>query len=294
MKELALKLEDILQADADEILTARTKAVALHNAKDLSAGGAEVEIAVRNLLSRKLGNNFSVGHGHIVDSKLEYGPQMDVVVADLTAMGALFRGANGTEFFPYESVYAVGEVKSGYYKSQKEIHKFVKTLAKQRSLLKRADVPPNYIRTGSTGFTLSPQLSLNRAGIQNPLFAFMFFVEGNSFKVEDVDDLYNSHQPSELPNFICFLNKGIIVNAVYDADEVIHDLKKWTASPHIVNSHHKLNRGLYIEFAAEANCGYGLNLGLALCQLLGHVSTCTVQPAPPMDYFNSLLISPPI
>ncbi len=48
----------------------------------------------------------------------------------------------------------------------------------------------------------------------NPLFSFMFFVDAGDFRLEDVIDLYQTQPAGELPNIVCLLNKGVIINVV--------------------------------------------------------------------------------
>ena len=40
----------------------------------------------------------------------------------------------------------------------------------------------------------------------------MFFADAGDFRVEQIQDLYLTRPESELPNIVCILNKGIIVN----------------------------------------------------------------------------------
>jgi len=124
-KSPKLEIAQVLQRDADEIVSARNDARILHKTNDISTAGSEVERTVRNVLSRKLSKIYYVGHGHIVDSSLETSPQLDVIIVDNFGAPRLFEAKNGTEYFPYESVYAIGEIKTTYYKSQKCIHELL-------------------------------------------------------------------------------------------------------------------------------------------------------------------------
>jgi hypothetical protein len=57
---------------------------------------------------------------------------------------------------PYESVYAIGEIKSAYYKHKEYIQTFSKTLKRMKEELVREHVPPNYL---GNGITLSQSFS---------------------------------------------------------------------------------------------------------------------------------------
>jgi len=184
----------------NNILAARTKARMMHHGHDIRAAGDEVEIVFRKMLSRKLPSLYYVGHGHIVDEHLHESSQLDVIIANNTGSPILFRAENGSEYFPYEGVYAIGEVKSSYDNSKKYIHKFSETLKGIQDQLQREPV-----RTAQR-FRLSPR------PYGNPLFSFMFFAEKGDFDIEQIRDLYQTQPESELPNIVCILNKGLIMN----------------------------------------------------------------------------------
>ena len=196
-----LELEKVLLADAADIVAAREKAQIIHHTKDIGAAGDEVEQTVRNVLRRKLPTSYYIGHGHIVDKQLKTSPQLDVIIADNVGAPILFQARNGTEYFPYEAVYAIGEVKSGYYKNKQDIHTFSQTLASIRSELQRERTVLDF----GTG-----ERQLTRYG--NPLFSFMIFVSSNDFQIEHIGELYAASSLPELPNVVCFLDKGLILN----------------------------------------------------------------------------------
>src|SRR2546423_9766552 len=135
-----LSLETVLQSEAAEIIAAREKARLVHRTKDIRASGDEVEQTVREVLRRKFSQAYYVGHGHIVDSEWVTSPQLDVIIADNNSTPILFTGATGTEYFPYESVYAIGEVKTSYDRSDKPIHAFTDELKQIKSAMKRESV----------------------------------------------------------------------------------------------------------------------------------------------------------
>src|SRR5262249_49327370 len=110
--------------DANELVEARKKAAKLHKNKDIDAAGDEVEIPVREMLEKRLSGKYYVGHGPIVDSRLVTSRQLDVIIADNANTPVLFKAKNGSEYMPYESVYAIGEAKTAYDNSKKPIQAF--------------------------------------------------------------------------------------------------------------------------------------------------------------------------
>lgn len=106
-----------------------------HRGKNISAVGNEVEVQARKLLRHRLPKSYTVGEGHIVDSELHMSGQCDIVIADKISSQVLARAKSRTEYFPYESVYAVGEVKSSYKKEH--IAQFVEKITQLRRNLER-------------------------------------------------------------------------------------------------------------------------------------------------------------
>jgi len=194
------ELEQVFRSDAADILAAREKSRIIHLGRDIRTAGDEVEMAFRRVLRRKLPSSYHIGHGHIVDQDLHNSPQLDIIIADNTSTAILLQAENGSEYFPYESVYAIGEVKSSYDNGKHYIHKFTDTIVSINSQLYRqasVPTPPPYYKPYS-----------------NPLFSFMFFADAGDFRIDQVLDLYQTRPASDLPNIVCILNKGVIINMV--------------------------------------------------------------------------------
>lgn len=196
------ELEQVLRGDAADILAAREKSRIMHHGKDIRTAGDEVEIAFRKVLRRKLPSSYYIGHGHIVDENLHTSPQLDTIIADNSGTATLLQAENGSEYFPYEGVYAIGEVKSSYEKSKDYIRKFSDTLVSIQSQLYRE--------------ASMPKPAPYQQPYSNPLFSFMFFAEAGDFTIEQVLELYQTKPASDLPSIVCLLNKGIIINMVKD------------------------------------------------------------------------------
>lgn len=201
------KFEQVLRSDAADILAAREKARIMHHGRDIRAAGNEVEIAFRKVLRRKLPASYYVGHGHIVDQHLRMSRQIDVVIADNSGTPILFQAEDGSEYFPYEGVYAIGEVKTSYRRSERYIHTFAEHLAEIHAQLDRKEPEPRFVMPNF--HDVIPDSIYG-----NPLFSFMFFVDAGDFSAEDVIDLYQTRPPDTLPNIVCFLERGVIVNVV--------------------------------------------------------------------------------
>jgi len=202
------ELERVFRSDAADILAAREKARIIYHGHDIRAAGDEVEIAFQKVLDRKLPSLYYVGHGHIVDKQLHESPQLDVIIANNTGAPILFRTENGTEYFPYESVYAFGEVKSSYDNSKHYIQSFSDTLREIRTQLQREPFRGTPTQRPNYDAVFYPFIK----PFGNPLFSFMFFADAGDFKIDQIRELYQTQPAAELPNIICILNKGVIVS----------------------------------------------------------------------------------
>ena len=198
MKFSTLDLEQVLLEDAKRIQQSRNEGRLLHNTTDIDASGDEVEMSVRSVLEKWLPKSCYIGHGHIVDCKANSSPQLDVIVAEKEKMQVLFSAKNGTEYFPYENVYTIGEIKTTYRDNERYIQKFSETIREIRGKMTREPVFPK-----------EPDQRM----FVNPLYSFMFFVDSGNFDVKQIVDFFEKTENTFLPNFICFLDRGIILNS---------------------------------------------------------------------------------
>jgi hypothetical protein len=203
-----LELEEVFQREATEILEARKRGQVIHRTKDVDTAGAEVEHAVRGFLKRKLPQLYHVGHGHIMDTFGKVSRQLDVVIADNAEAPVLFEAKDGTQYFPYESVYAIGEIRTSYTKTKKPIHEFAEKTKDLKDRLTRDSV--NRLQSGGY-LTSSFQPKGHAYGSSNPLFTFLLFVEGGKFSANDIKELYLNSTSLNLPNLVCLLDKGVIL-----------------------------------------------------------------------------------
>src|SRR5262249_49308688 len=121
-------LPTFLRDDVQRILQARATGMQMNRQHDIRAGGDEVEVPVREILSARLPQAYHVGEGHVVDLALTQSPQCDLVITSGDHTPVLFRGAKATSYYPYGSVYAIGEVKATYYQSKNYIEEFSSTI----------------------------------------------------------------------------------------------------------------------------------------------------------------------
>lgn len=281
----AYNLLDYLSSKAAGIVQASERASSLHITSDIRASGNEVEIAVRESLSCLLSKKFKIAHGHIIDHNGNVSSQIDIIIADANTTPLVFRALDGTEYIPYECVYAVGEIKTTYDKSKAPIDSFVRVNIELAKELNRENTDPNYIGNGvQLGTAL--QASDTRP-FRNPLFRFMIIVKGSSFDTDDISNLYAVNENQFLPNAVCILDKGVLCMAHLhrDTEGIIH-IGSTVTWPEF--QHDAFTRWVLIKFGHEGDRG-GVSLG-ALCLLLqSHLNSCILSPLDPNQYLGALL-----
>lgn len=282
-----LELKDVLQTDAAEIVAARTKAQIIHGSGDIDASGDEVEEAVRAVLRRKLPSVYYVGHGHILDHAWNDSPQVDIIIADNTGSPILFQAQHGMAFFPYESIYAIGEAKTTYRKAKKDIEAFSDTLSEIRQRLSRSQTPQHYTRAG---FELNEHdFKIEGAEpYQNSFFSFMVFAEATDFEVEHVLDLYSRKVVLDLPNILCLFSKGVVLNVrlpVNDGGNV--------PAPMHINVHPEFNTEEtgWVNRWVFRPAGLAETFGFLYYALINHLKSCVLMPPDMVAYLQRVFLS---
>lgn len=279
------ELETVFRVDAAEIIASKQKALMIHRSTDIKAAGNEVEKTFRSTLARRMPTGFYVGHGHVVDEDWRCSGQLDVIVADNFACPVLFRAQDDTEYFPYESVYAIGEVKSSY--SANDIAVFSKKLVNLRSNLIREPTPNGFIPYArGRGMEIVGMNSSDRRDFKNPLFSFMLFVASDGITRHLKKELLGK-PVDQLPSVICCLDKGVIGLARF----VDEDFTGFHTTPEFARSYD--DAGGYTEwswwFNSDGDYVSSGALAYLYLLLLDHVHTCVLMPPNLMNYGRHVL-----
>lgn len=180
-----LNLTAVYSEEAQRIEEAHRKTSVIHATGDIRAAGNEVEQTVRKAIADRLPWRYRTTHGHVLDYQSVVSPQLDIIVSENLSSKSLFGTSDGTEYLPYEAVYAVGEVKSTFYRAKEPIQEFAKSIRALNAMTRQT-------------------------GVSHPVLKFMFFVKANDFSVSELENFYKETPRSELPNFVCFLDLGVI------------------------------------------------------------------------------------
>jgi hypothetical protein len=177
--------------------------------KNTRAAGDEVEFSIKNFYSSKLFPRYHVCDGHIVDNTLKVSPQYDIIISEKSKNPTLFDLSDKSEIIYYETVYLFGEVKRSYY-DKDLIKKFVANIQRFRKEMVREKIDPNFIEVGSGG--IYTENKLTDLPLRNPLLTFMFFIDSSKFKVSNFIEVQSTFGDENMPNFIVFLDSGIVIN----------------------------------------------------------------------------------
>lgn len=203
-------IKGIFNDEAQLLTEARRKAIAIHGTGDIKAAGNEVEIAVREYFKRSLPSRYHVTHGHLIDVHGFLSPQLDIIVSDNASLPSLLTTADGTTYVPATSVYAVGEIKSTYYKNKGYVEAFQKTLSIIENQMHRPLIEnTKFGGLKRTSLLEHVNLSPNRKYLNN-LFTFMLCVDGGDFEFKDLAPTLNKSDLGTLPTVISLLGTGSI------------------------------------------------------------------------------------
>lgn len=286
-KPVVFEINEVYRQEVVRLLSSRQKSKMIHASGDIDASGDELESPFRDLLRRRLPNQYFVEHGHVVDRFLKVSPQFDVIIADNNATPILFEAENGCQYFPWESVYAIGEVKSTYVKSRHFIAAFAKNIENLKKQLQRSPTPPNYL---GHGVSLGKNLSLSESRpFRNPLFQFMVFFDSGDSTQSDLADEYCNNTDEHLPVISLFLNGMIIVKA-----ELVEVAGGVGMGPIELDPMNVLDRPdidwMRVRYTDPYNGGSQALVALML-GLFSHLNKCVLMTPPISEYLNTVLRS---
>ena len=286
MKKLnSIDIPSIFKSEAEKIVKSREKAIKIHGT-NIRAAGNEVENSVREYYSRMLPKKYYVTQGHLIDSEGLTSPQIDLIIADNINLPSLMTTSDGTEYVPIDSVYAIGEIKSTYYKSKNYIEDFSDALEGIITGLNR-NVIENTAYGGIDGKTLMRDVFL---GTQNPihnrLFTFMIFVDGGDFKPQDINDLYEDRKIDFLPNTTTLLDKGIIFYGTTEGNKF-----QFERYPEAVKGNLGLDWYFSPIIGKESGSLEGNHLAFIYHCLINHLANSYLEPPSLVDFLSQLLVS---
>jgi len=282
-----LDIGGIFKDDAATLVQAREKSIKIHGTTDIKAAGNEVEQAVRDYLKRILPRKFYVTQGHLIDMNGTVSPQLDIIISDNDILPSLMTTADGTEYVPIDSVYAIGEIKSTYYKSKKYVDEFSDKIKDIKNNLSHRLIENTAYDGGIHDSTTLQDMVLGKQNkFLNKIFSFILFVDHNDFTFSDVVDFLSNSQRDEVPNVMVFLNDGIISYGRLTGKEPPVIFSRYPDEE--TNSK---STWFYCPFMADnqTETVEGNVLAWLYFTLLNHLSNSYLEPPNLLDYVRKLL-----
>ncbi len=287
--EKLFEIENLYQLDALEIFHSRAKSKIIHKTSDIKSAGNEIEETIRRIVRSKLPTNFYTTNGHIVDKNLKSSNQFDIIIADNSTSPVLFTTNDKTDYITYESVYAVGEIKSSYEKYKNQIGEFIEKCKYVDTELKRDLTTPDYF-IDNIKLQLPDFMSLqseDQRPYKNPLFKFMIFVNSDNFDLDaqrnKIGNLFTHNDNKYLPNIICFLDKGIFVYGKVEND----NFSSVELFPEFLSKDHNLYKWSLCEMGNEGFISAS-NLAFLMFSITHHLNICHLLKANIHNYLEKM------
>lgn len=192
----------------NDINIACIRAKQIHSASNIDESGREVESIIREKISLFLPEKYLVKQGQIIDHLGNVSNQFDIIIFDRLSTPKFFESMNGSVYYPIETVLAVGEIK----KTLKPNHsvEFANKLIHLRNDMTSCLVENTAYNQVDNMSDVRDILSFSQdQKYKNPLFTFIFAVDGNIDKI-------NSVRPVQyFANDIVVLNSGYLTTGTF-------------------------------------------------------------------------------
>ena len=281
-----LNIPAVFESDADDLTKSRKASKQIHATGDIRAAGDEVEQPAREYFQRMLPSKYYVTHGHIIDRNSTVSPQIDLIIADNKQLPSLLKTKDGTEYVPIESVYAIGEIKSTYYKNSEYIETFSDTIRILRDEFVNEAIP-NTAHEGVTGETLMRDTVLTHGNrILNQLFAFVLCVDCGDFEFSEAVEIYNERDIKHLPNITVLLNKGIVHRGkLTDERFNVNRYPEWPQ-----DEGEEWFMCTYHGDESQSGSLAGNHLGFLYYAILQHLTCSLLEPPPLWKYMREMMV----
>ena len=118
----------------------------------------------------------------------------------------------------------------------------------------------------------------------------MLFLDSGDFKIEDIRKIYGDRKPIELPNIICFLDKGLIANFRGKVDEKKSiSLETIDLFPEF-NDNIEPNEWHFVNLGDNENT-IGANFAFLYLSLIFHLKSCVLKDTNMLPYLLNIFPS---
>ena len=286
-KKKSIDILEVFKADAIEIQRSRDDCRVIHET-DIRASGNQVEIKVREYFKRMLPSKYYVTNGHLIDEIGNSSGQLDIIISDGFGLPSLLTTNDGTSYIPIDSTYAIGEIKSTYYKSESYISKFITQITNIKNNLNYKEIENTFYH-GFSDKTIMRDTYLGKANrILNSLFTFMFFVDSGDFNYADIEKLLSETEAEFLPNIIVLLNNGIIFPGHLNKDDKTYFFRFYPEDSETTDM-------LFTSIPTKGNgSSEGNHLAFLYLGLINHLSNSYLEPPIFNKYISNILHDNPM
>lgn len=274
----------MFKMDAEKIQQSRSTAKIIHNSWDIKASWNEIENIFREFLRKRMPKNYYVGNGHVIDTNKKVSPQFDILISDNTRIPTLFTTDDGTDYFPAEWTYVIGEVKSTYSHNEKPIEKFcesMRLIKDQMNRPLRKNTAYNWEIQDDT--LLEDMLESSNMKYLNPIYSFMFFLDSSNFDTKYFSEAMKKYDNIYMPNQIFFLDKWVILYCNID------QWLSFETYPEFANSSQNFSWQM-TWFEWWKSTLWGNILSFLYYNIIHHLNRIKVESVNFMPYFQEMFI----
>lgn len=161
--------------------------------------GVYRELLIHNWLRLYIPKKYGISSGFIINSENKISTQCDIIIYDIYHTPQIQTEEN-QNFFPIETVLAVGEVKSDI-NTFSDLKKFVEKLSEVKKMRSEVKKPKPYFKPFPGNFDLE----------KNPYDNVFTFLVCNKFHFDPIGQKFNVNiDKIHRPNLILSLNDGLI------------------------------------------------------------------------------------
>jgi hypothetical protein len=274
--DVRFELLKVYKTFKDQLLISADISNLLIENSNIPSSGNQVESSIRTFLRQLLPNKIQVCQGHILDKKTKISYQQDILIADNYNSKSLIKTLDETEFLPYESIYATGEVKKTL--NLDNIESLVKSIIHTKKL-NRNKVAPNLFPVGSN--YIKTKDNYTESDFANPLFTFMFSLDftkpTDRTKIEKRISIETNWQ--NLPNAIFVLKQGLYI--LIDKEKIKNGLLEIKLYPEFVKDKKKYE-WIFLKLEPEVTLAYMVFL------LLQHINDTVIESVSYLEYAQSI------
>lgn len=277
---VSFELNQVYKIYSEQLQLASNISGFLLDSANIDSAGQQVEASLRILLKALLPGKVSVSHGHIVDKYSKVSNQQDFLITESFHTKSLIKTLDGTEFYPYEAIFACGEVKRTW--SQNKLESAIKSITRIKQELNRSEISANQI-TSSTGFQIPDKITSNPC--RNTLFACTFSIDfDKTYDERKIAAIYKTEENKKhLPNISVILNRGIIV--CVDSDKLNKGEISIKLYPEHIASEEKY-KWVRLALKPEENLAY------LIFMLTQHINDTILEKISAMEYAQSMINIP--